>query len=247
MHLPNTVRELGPLWVYSFFHFEGLNGILKNLAHGTQQVDKQLITSYSYVKQLPAIANEYTQSSPHIEAFKHIYYQHKQRLTNQTKISKDVYLLGKPVKSELTDNEQLALSSYVLQDHSCVDRYCRMLFKDVHYYSCKWNKNNQQRNNATIAYHKKGEVHFQSFLLYNCSPPLLFCVLAKLVRSDHPFTMFHSSYKIPHIISCLPPIENHEIAIIPFEHIHSLCVYMSYSDVKDTVYLVVPSILFEKD
>ena len=96
---------------------------------------KQLITSYSYVKQLPAIANEYTQSSPHIEVFKHIYYQHKQRLTNQTKISKDVYLLGKPVKSELTDNEQLALSSYGLQDHSCVDRYFRMLFKDVHYYS----------------------------------------------------------------------------------------------------------------
>ena len=98
-------------------------------------MDKQLITSYSYVKQLPAIANEHTQWSPHIEAFKHIYYQHKQSLTNQTKISKDVYLLGKPVKSKLTDNEQLALSSYVLQDHSCVDRYFRMLFKDVHYYS----------------------------------------------------------------------------------------------------------------
>ena len=77
LHLSDTVRELGPLWVYSCFHFEGLNGILKNLIHGTQQVDKQLITSYSYIKQLPAVANEHTQLSPYLEAFKHIYYQYK--------------------------------------------------------------------------------------------------------------------------------------------------------------------------
>ena len=113
-----------------------------------------------------------------------------------------------------------------------------------------WNKNNQQRNNATIAYDEQGEVHFgiiQSFMLYNCSPPLLFCVLAKLVRSDHPFTMFCSSYQIPHIIPCLPPTRNPEIVVIPFERICSLCVYMSFSDITDTVYVVIPSNLFEKD
>ena len=105
LHLPDTVRELGPVWVYSYFHFEGLNGILKNLAHGTQQVDKQLITSYSYIKQFPAVANEYIQLSSFLEAFKHIYYQHKQR-SNQIKFSKDAYLLGKPVRSKLTEDEK---------------------------------------------------------------------------------------------------------------------------------------------
>ena len=87
----------------------------------------------------------------------------------------------------------------------------------------------------------------QSFMLYNSSPPLLFCVLAKLVRSDHPFTMFCSSYQIPHIIPCLPPTRNPEIVVIPFERICSLCVYMSFSDITDTVYVVIPSNLFEKD
>ena len=37
LHLPETVKDLGPLWVYSCFHFEGQNGILKNTIHGTQK------------------------------------------------------------------------------------------------------------------------------------------------------------------------------------------------------------------
>ena len=59
--------------------------------------------------------------------------------------------------------------------------------------------------------------------------------------------MFHSSYEIPHIVSCLPPTQNYEIAVIPFEHVCSICVYLSFSDVKDAVYVVIPSNLFEKD
>ena len=49
LHLPDTVKELGPLWAYSCFHFEGLNGVLKGLVRGTQHIDKQLVISYSYV------------------------------------------------------------------------------------------------------------------------------------------------------------------------------------------------------
>ena len=48
LHLTECVRELGPLWVYSCFHFESQNGILKSLVHGTQHVEKQIISSFSY-------------------------------------------------------------------------------------------------------------------------------------------------------------------------------------------------------
>ena len=60
LHLPDTVRELGPLWVYSCFHFEGQNGILKNLIHGTQKIDMQLLSSYSYLRNLPIAADSLT-------------------------------------------------------------------------------------------------------------------------------------------------------------------------------------------
>ena len=74
LHLPDTVKELGPLWVYSCFHFEGLNGMLKGLVRGTQHIDKQLITSYSYMKHLPALAEEFEHESCYYQAFKHIHY-----------------------------------------------------------------------------------------------------------------------------------------------------------------------------
>lgn len=57
LHLPDAVKELGPLWVYSCFHFEGQNGILKNLIHGTQKVDIQLIIKALFI--FKKLANRY--------------------------------------------------------------------------------------------------------------------------------------------------------------------------------------------
>ncbi|XP_057336178.1 uncharacterized protein LOC130674780 [Microplitis mediator] len=42
LHLPNVVRDLGPLWVTSCYPFEGLNGLLKKLIHGTRYVQLQI-------------------------------------------------------------------------------------------------------------------------------------------------------------------------------------------------------------
>ena len=81
LHLPDSVRELGPLWAYSCFHFEGLNGILKGLVHGTQEIHKQLMTSYSYLKYLPAIADEFIQIPLFYQSFKHMYYRHNYQVT----------------------------------------------------------------------------------------------------------------------------------------------------------------------
>lgn len=45
-HLPNCVQYWGPLWVYSCFHFENMNGTLKSLFHGTRNMTKQVIMTY---------------------------------------------------------------------------------------------------------------------------------------------------------------------------------------------------------
>ena len=41
LHLCDDVRDLGPLWSHSCFPFENMNGILKNMYHGSQHIDKQ--------------------------------------------------------------------------------------------------------------------------------------------------------------------------------------------------------------
>lgn len=51
LHLPETVKNLGPLWAHSCFAFEAANGELLKLFHGSQKVEKQvsylICTSYT--------------------------------------------------------------------------------------------------------------------------------------------------------------------------------------------------------
>jgi len=42
LHLPNCVRRLGPLWAYSCFPFEDLNGRLLRSIHGTSHLESQV-------------------------------------------------------------------------------------------------------------------------------------------------------------------------------------------------------------
>lgn len=47
-HLPECVKWWGPLWVYSSFHFESMNGQLKSLFHGTRDMTKQVV-NYCFI------------------------------------------------------------------------------------------------------------------------------------------------------------------------------------------------------
>lgn len=42
LHLPDVVRSLGPLWAHSCFPFEGTNGTILKLFHGSKAVEKQV-------------------------------------------------------------------------------------------------------------------------------------------------------------------------------------------------------------
>ena len=47
LHLPQGVRELGPLWTHSCFHFEDKNGYILKMIHSTQNVSSQIIIAVS--------------------------------------------------------------------------------------------------------------------------------------------------------------------------------------------------------
>ena len=53
LHLPQSVRELGPLWTNSCFHFEDKNGYILKMIRGTQNVASQIVTAVSFVQNLP--------------------------------------------------------------------------------------------------------------------------------------------------------------------------------------------------
>lgn len=53
LHLPQCVRDSGPLWVTSCFSFESANGELTKLFHGTQNLECQIVASVKIIHNLP--------------------------------------------------------------------------------------------------------------------------------------------------------------------------------------------------
>lgn len=58
LHLHDQVEQLGPLWVYSCFSFESMNGTLVKLFHGTQNPVIQIANTVSTMLKLPAFAGQ---------------------------------------------------------------------------------------------------------------------------------------------------------------------------------------------
>lgn len=56
VHLADSVRDLGPLWTHSGFHFEDKNGYLLGIIHGTQYIPIQIVHAVGLVQSLPIIA-----------------------------------------------------------------------------------------------------------------------------------------------------------------------------------------------
>ena len=62
IHLPDCVRRWGPLWAYSCFSFENMNGFLKKQCHSTKNVLPQLICSLHTRQSLPSLQKRLTES-----------------------------------------------------------------------------------------------------------------------------------------------------------------------------------------
>lgn len=58
LHLPSTVLELGPLYLYSLFHFEDKNGYILKLIHGTQNIPLQLASAVSASNFIPILTEK---------------------------------------------------------------------------------------------------------------------------------------------------------------------------------------------
>ena len=250
LHLPDTVKLLGPLWVYSCFQFEGQNGLLKSMINGTRQVDKQIISTYSYIRNLPLVANSFTERSceQYLEAFKHLYFKNSMPQHNYLKVNDDVYMIGKPNVS-IADTEMLALSLYGIE--KCT-KFSRMLFCGVQIHSCSWKDGKQQRNNSAIAYYSEnhGTIEYgiaQGFFLESGS--IVYITIKKLQKHDTVSLKMqsHPHWEVPHIGVCVPPSSSCPTIAIPLSCVRSSCVCISFSDIKECIYLAIIVNRYEKD
>ncbi|KAI7801395.1 hypothetical protein IRJ41_011007 [Triplophysa rosa] len=58
LHLPESVRNWGPLWAHSGYIFESFNGEILKMFHGTQCVPLQIMKQFTYRQILPLLRND---------------------------------------------------------------------------------------------------------------------------------------------------------------------------------------------
>lgn len=58
LHLPQTVREIGPLWCHSCFAFEDANGDLLKMFHGTMHIDLQIVNTVHVFQMIPLFSQK---------------------------------------------------------------------------------------------------------------------------------------------------------------------------------------------
>ena len=71
LHLVNVVQNLGPLWVYSCFSFESLNGKLLKLVHGANKPVLQIANAVTSMLRIPELGGRLVPNSKAASLYGH--------------------------------------------------------------------------------------------------------------------------------------------------------------------------------
>lgn len=131
LHVERYVRFLGPLWAFSCFKFEDINGRLGNFIHGTRHVGLQIYSKLAIVTQLPLMVHDLNEGE--VKNYCHRLLHKRFRLNVQEKISEGLYCIG-PLICLNSDFIQAALER-VITGSVNVQVYYRLLNDGVLYVS----------------------------------------------------------------------------------------------------------------
>ena len=190
-HIVPLVRLWGPLWAYSMFSFENLNGYLGSTFHGTNKIVLQMSFQIQLLQTLPVKLRELSETeSPATQAYLERVLTKKR--ANMHKIDDECYTVGKVASHNLTTEEQNAIfsSGITLLGGSKVQRFERLMLKNVIYCSESYSRSSS-RNNTACCYHSAngltGYGRTQAFYISEQIPP--FCLIKTFqVTGNSPLT-----------------------------------------------------------
>lgn len=183
MHLPQGVRELGPLWSVSCFAFEGANGELLKLFHGTQFIDMQIVNAVHVFQMLPSLTEVITETS--------VAYKFVNSLVKQNSVIQDVLnfsLHGKPYEKNVSNQAKTVIIQTLGKTEHSLKFYNRATIRGVTYQSQDYTRV-IKRNSYTVRFVDKGKINFGLILWFACLEELetsenKFAYVRKLVTSN---------------------------------------------------------------
>jgi len=165
LHLTQVVLNFGPLYSYSCFAFEGMNGSLLNYIKGTQHIEKQITEAVYRVQMLPQLAHNTFLPGSESDALYHQMTCNLKIPEGAISINRNCIALGAVNKvAHLSDaNHQRALSQFTKSKELSTFKRT-ILNKSTVVHSLAHTKT-RKRNTYTISY-KHQRMHFHGEILY---------------------------------------------------------------------------------
>ncbi|XP_067203636.1 uncharacterized protein [Linepithema humile] len=169
LHLPDCVKNLGPLWANTCYEYESLNGKLLKLIHGTSHIDSQIAQSqYQYIKMV-----RFIESLPHGN-IRDFCLRKKRQVKIIEQIHEHCYSVGVyKIVEEVPDYifNAIQRTGLVINNIS-IWQYFRLL-KENYLYISEMYKDNLQTHSSVAQYLDNNQIKFASIYcfikLLNCN------------------------------------------------------------------------------
>ena len=257
LHLTDVVRDLGPLYIYSCFPYESLNGDIKNLFHGTQAVDKQVANAVGILIKLPVFVNTVNERvSPATIFLKKLRGSAQVDGIHVEKFNFDI--LGSMKQKKLNHDELVSLRQYV---NAASDKalYFLRFSRGRRIFSSFMYKRQFVRNSSVVAFRQQERTHFGQVQFYFQYPEDCMCLELPCTCLNYYAVVkqFDSSdlklaeddltgVTVKHIVVCKVLSAAHSIEVVPVTAITNVCVFMNFKN-QDQVFIAQPPNLLESD
>ncbi|CAL1685139.1 unnamed protein product [Lasius platythorax] len=244
LHLPDCVRNLGPLWAYTCYEYEDINGQLLKLIHGTSHIDSQIAQSqHQFIKMRRFI--ELLQE----DDVRNFCLRRKKQVKILEQVFEHCYSVGVYKKLEVVSDVVLdALQrTGLLRNNISLYQYFRLL-KHNKLYVAEMYKHNLQTQSSLVQYRDNGEVgfgiidYFIKLFHCNCVQDICNCVSQHyaIIREIVNWEMFvaqgnqftYTSESFLHKCS-----ETNRIKVIPVESFINLCIFIK---LRNQAYFAIP-------
>ena len=244
LHYPDIVERLGPLWVYTCFEYEDLNGQLLRLVHGTNHIDTQIVNSQNQF--IAMIKLMETLPNGELKSF-------CQKKKHQVKINEQIlehcYSVGVyKLTIQMSELIQRAMQNIQILRNFRVWTFSRLLKNGTLYVANTYKDNLQTCSSVAEYVHnhefKLGAIH--CFVkVHNCDCEIQNCECEKLYFAILQNEMIcrnvfetQGNFFYHNSLSFLQQCEIVENVIaIPITTLISVCIYMN---VDNSVYIGLP-------
>ncbi|KAK3918469.1 L-carnitine dehydrogenase [Frankliniella fusca] len=235
-HLPNVVRELGPLWTSTCYLFEDLNGTLKHSVHGTQYVGLQVQANFGLATNLSNIIKSGPAGLLQDLCLK--MYSPTRRLNISYCISEFTSVVG-PVLTELN------LEPIIQQTISSTINRTVHYFKRLRFHSCLYvieSDSTGRKSSSYVVYSGRNNLQFgilQAFLRVTqcqcseqCDCPAEYFAAIKRLNTEIAFETLAPVAVVKSVVKCSV---SDLVDIVNICTLKDVCVNVNFND---TCYLI---------